>query len=320
LQEAFSAEDRLNSTEIHAGLEKVFKVSEYLSFPFTLDEVANYFLPRLNLTTEQLRSLLSAPEFADIPFRIENGYILTNNNRSYSSRLEREQTSAAKLEAASEFARVLTRAVPFIQTIAVTGSVAYGSATRWDDIDLFIVTKRNRLWLTAFMTLILVRLNKVLGLRPPHLALFCFSYVHDEQGFANESKKNRTNPLFARELLKAKPVAGAVQYRRILEQNNWVEEFYSEPYTAKLKGLNIEVEGANAQIERGRGLLFLPLAWAERIMFEFLSRYLRLRAYLSNLKLKSKGQALRVFEPKISADSCVYTSNFYEWLRALWGQ
>jgi hypothetical protein len=320
LQEAFSAQDRLNSTEIHAGLEKVFKVSEYLDFPFTLDEVANYFLPRLNLTTQQLRAMLSTPDFADLPFRIENGYILTNNNTSYSSRLEREQTSAAKLEAASEFARVLARTIPFIQTIAVTGSVAYGSATRWDDIDLFMVTKRNRLWLTAFMTLVLVRLNKVLGLRPPHLALFCLSYVHDEQGFANESEKNIANPLFARELLKAKPVAGAVQYRRILEQNNWVEKFYSESYANKLRGLELQAEGANVEVDAGTGLLFLPLAWAERIMFEFLSRYLRLRAYLTNLKLKSKGQALRVFEPKLSADSCVYTSNFYEWLRALWGQ
>lgn len=320
MQEAFSAEDRLNSTEIHAGLEKVFKVSEYLSFPFTLDEVADYFLPRLNLTTEQLRSILSTPEFADIPIRIENGYILTSSNASYASRFEREQTSAAKLEAASKFARLLTRTVPFIQTIAVTGSVAYGSATRWDDIDLFMVTKRNRLWLSAFMTLVLVRLNKLLGLRPPHLALFCLSYVHDEQGFANESEKNKTNPLFARELLKAKPVAGSVQYRRILEENDWVQGFYSEPYAAKLRGLNAQVEGANVQADRGTDRLFFPLAWAERIMFEFLSRYLRLRAYLTNLKLKSKGQSLRVFEPKISADSCVYTSNFYEWLRALWGQ
>ena len=318
--QGFSAEDESNPTEIHAGLEKVFKVSEYLDFPFTLDEVANYFLPRLNITPERLRSILATAEFADIPFRIENGYILTNNNQSYSSRLEREQTSAAKLEAASVFARILTRAVPFIQTVAVTGSVAYGSAARWDDIDLFIVTKRNRLWLSAFMTLILVRLNKLLDRRSPHLTLFCLSYVHDQGGFANESERNRTNPLFARELLKAKPVAGEIQYRRILEENDWVEDFYTGPYAAKLKGLRAQVESPDVGTDMGTDRFFLPLAWAERIMFEFLSRYLRLRAYLTNLKLKSTGQAMRVFEPKISGDSCVYTSNFYEWLRALWGQ
>src|SRR5208337_3677625 len=116
-------------------------------------------------------------------------------------------------------ANLLTRVIPFIRTVAVTGSVAYGSATKWDDIDLFIVTKRNRLWISALLIL-----------RPSHLSLFCLSYVHDEQGFLKESQRNRSNALFARELLKAKPVAGAEEYRKILEGNEWVASFYSRPY------------------------------------------------------------------------------------------
>lgn len=303
--------------EIHDGLEKVFRVSEYLRFPFTLDEVANYFLPRMSLTAEQLGSMLSRGDFPDIPFHIKDGYLLTNADQADNSRLEREQLSAAKLDSAAKFAGGLTRAVPFIRTVAVTGSVAYGSADRWDDIDLFIVTNRNRLWLSAFMTLILIRLIKILGLRPSHLALFCLSYVHDENGFASESQKNRTNPLFARELLKAKPVAGQGEYRRLLETNDWVGSFYPLPYLAKVRALT---PANGLQIEyRSSPRSSLILDWAEGLAFVFLSRYLRVRAYLTNLNLKSRGQEFRVFEPKISATSCVYTSNFYEWLRSLWG-
>jgi len=320
LQETFSAHDQVASIEIHEGLEKVVKLSEYLNFPFKLDEVADFFLPRMNLTSGELRSLLSAPEFADIPFRIEDGCLLASNAQTLSARLEREQTSAAKLDSAARFAKVLTRLVPFIQTVAVTGSVAYGSAERWDDIDLFIVTKRNRLWLSALMTLILVRMTKLLGLRPPHLSPFCLSYVHDEQGFAAESQRNRTNPLFARELLKAKPVAGSAQYRRILKKNDWVGGFYSEPYAAMLRGLNNKAPSRENEPDKGSGWSSFPLEWAEGVVFTFLGRYLRLRAYLTNLKLKSKRQDFRVFAPKISPASCVYTSNFYDWLGSLWGQ
>ncbi len=320
MQETFPAQDQAGSHEIHDGLEKVFKVSEYLNFPFTLDEVANYFLPKINITGEQLRSILSGRNFADIPFHIKDGYLLTSASQSDTSRLEREQMSAAKLDSAAKFARVLTRLVPFIRTVAVTGSVAYGSADRWDDIDLFMVTKRNRLWLTAFITLVLVRLNKLFGLRPAHLSPFCLSYVHDEEGFVNESQKNRTNPLFARELLKAKPVAGTDQYREILESNGWVGGFYSMPYAAKLKGLREGTNGQGIEFNDNSGRFSFLLDWPEGIAFVLLSRYLRIRAYLSNLRLKSRGQDLRVFEPKISAVSCVYTSNFYEWLRVLWGE
>lgn len=295
----------------------MFKVSEYLNFPFTLDEVADYFLPRMNLTAGQLQSILSRGNFPDIPFHIKDGYLLTNANQSDNSRLEREQMSAAKLNSAAKFAAGLTRAVPFIRTVAVTGSVAYGSADRWDDIDLFIVTNRNRLWLSAFMTLILIRLIKLLGLRPSHLVLFCLSYVHDENGFASESQKNRTNPLFARELLKAKPIAGQDEYMRLLETNDWVGTFYPLPYRSKVRALTPANGHQNEYPSDSRSSLILD--WAEGLAFVFLSRYLRLRAYLTNLKLKSRGQEFRVFEPKISASSCVYTSNFYEWLRSLWG-
>ena len=227
--------------------------------------------------------------------------------------------SAAKLDSASRFAVLLRRFVPFINTVAVTGSVAYGSADRSDDIDLFIVTKRNRLWLTTLMTLLLVRLNKLLGLTPSHLSPFCLSYVHDEEGFAKESLRNRTNPLFARELLKAKPIVGADQYRRILKDNDWVGGFYSEAYYAKLQGLNQDTTAREIEIGgEPKGVSWI-LDWAEAIAYALLSRYLRVRAYLTNLKFKSQGLGFRVFEPKISAISCVYSSSFYDWLRTLWG-
>jgi hypothetical protein len=212
---------------------------------------------------------------------------------------------------------MLTRLVPFISTIAVTGSVAYGSAREWNDIDLFIVTKQNRLWVSAFLTLVLVRLSKLLHLRPSHLSQFCLSYVHDELGFANESQRSRSSMLFAREMLKAQPVAGIDRYRNLLEQNSWISAVYSKGYSVKLRQLEQRagvLEVADSHSSRAS----FVMDWAERFAFAFLSRYLRLRAYLTNLELKSRGERLRVFEPKTSARSCVYTSNFYRWLQALW--
>jgi predicted nucleotidyltransferase len=284
-----------------------------------LEEATNYFLPKSNLTAEELQSLLTRHDFADLKFIIKDGYLLTSQNQSLSSRFEREQVSAAKLESAASFANLLTRLVPFIRTIAVTGSVAYGSADKWDDVDLFVITERNRLWLSTFLMLLQIRLYKILGLRAAHLLPFCLSYLHDEQGFSNESRRSRTNPLFARELLKAKPIAGTEKYRRILEENKWVREFYSTPYEKTLRLLQTGPEGKAKPPAAPSGFQSFLLTWAEGMSYMIISRYLRLRAYLTNLKLRSQGKHLRTFEPNISAASCVYTSNFYRWLSALWG-
>lgn len=317
---SLTAHEQYDLEAIHAGLQKVYDVSEYLQFPFTVEEVANYFLPKSNLTPQELETTLAGEKFADLGFKLRGGYLITNNNQSKLSRSEREKMSSDKLDSAASFANVLTRLVPFIRTVAVTGSVAYGSASKWDDIDLFIVTRRHRLWISALLTLVLVRLNKLLVLRAPQLSHFCLSYVHDEQGFSRESWKNRTNPLFARELLKAKPVAGREEYRKILEQNQWVSNFYSGPYFEKLKLLDGDLNGTVTLGKDSSSTFSFFLDWAEGIAYTVLSRYLRLRAYLTNLKLESEGKNLRVFDPIITSASCVYTSNFYRWLRVLWGE
>ena len=312
-------DEQYDSEAIHDGLRKVYEVSEYLKFPFTVEEVANYFLPKSNLTPQQLESILTNEKFDDLGFKIRDGYLTTNDDQTLQSRSETEQMSADKLNSASSFANLLTRVIPFIRTVAVTGSVAYGSADKWDDIDLFIVTKRNRLWISALLTLVLVRLNKLLILRPPHLSHFCLSYVHDEHGFSKESQRNRSNALFARELLKAKPVAGKKEYGKILEENSWVADYYSEPYRTKLRSLSGNLKGTTISGGDSSTALSFLMDWTEEMAYAVLSRYLRLRAYLTNLKLKSEGKNRRVFQPILTSESCVYTSNFYRWLRSLWG-
>lgn len=320
MDEALTAHQPVALATIHSGLEKVFEVSAHLAFPFTLDEVASYFLPRLNITGRQLRHLLSEESFADIPFTIHEDYLLTPATQSEALRLGREQMSAAKLNSAEMFATTLSRLVPFVRMIAVTGSVAYGSAEKWDDIDLFIVTERGRLWLTVFMALILVRVGKSLGIRASHLSSFCLSYVHDELGFAADSSRNQVNPLFARELLKAKPVVGSKQYRKLLQENEWVGRMCAIPYAEKMKELDQPLDKERIDRIRNIGWFSIVLVWAEAVIFTFLSTYLRLRAYLTNLRLKSERNYLRVFEPRINHRSCVYTSNFYRWLHTLWSE
>jgi hypothetical protein len=319
MMEALLSLPDFDMEEIKIGLKKLHEVSSYLNFPFTFEEVARYFLPSSNITGDQLRELLSSDKFKNFPFLIRDGYLFAHPTQSISSRLERERLSSEKLASAAEFAAVLSRSVPFIKTVAVTGSVAYGSAERWDDIDLFIVTARNRLWISALMTLILVRIGKLLGIREPHLSPFCLSYIHDEQGFADESIKNRTNPLFARELIKAKPVTGMSRYRKMLKDNDWVAKFYATSYVEKMRSLEKDQSGSDTETAWTLGRLSILFDLVEGMAFTFLSRYLRLRAYLTNLRFKSKGQDFRIFEPKISSTSCIYTSNFYRWLYKLWG-
>jgi hypothetical protein len=142
------------------------------------------------------------------------------------------------------------------------------------------------------------------------------SYAHDEEGFEKEAARSQTNPLFARELLRATPLIGTQRYREILKKNAWVGDIYATPYESKLSELR-ELKDESSNL-RSRGKLAGIGDWAESVAFVMLSSYLRLRSYMANLKFKSNGQTLRVFEPLVSQNSCIYSSTFYTWLHDLW--
>ena len=299
------------------GLEQVFKISSWLDFPFTVDEVAEYFLPGLNLTGDQLSGLFT-DGVIDLPFTLRDRYLLTHTSQSIVSRAERKLFSTAKLESASNFTRMLNRLIPWIEMVAVTGSVAYGSARKWDDIDLFVVTKRDRLWLSLSVALILVRLGKLLRIRNSNLLSFCLSYVHDDLGFLQESAKSKFAPLFARELLKAQPLVGIQKYKQILEDNEWIKLVHKTAYISKMSELH-KSESLNTGTTTHERFSFF-LQWANGVAFVFLRGYLRIRSHITNAKLKSEGLEFRVFDPVMNRHSCMYISNLYRWLHQLWNR
>jgi hypothetical protein len=306
-----------STTTVRDELARVFRISSWLDFPFTVDEVAEYFLPGLNLTGDQVKALFT-DRAIDLPFTLRDRYLLTGISQSIVSRAERKRFSSAKLESASRFTSTLTRLIPWIEVVAVTGSVAYGSARKWDDIDLFIVTKRDRLWLSLFLALTLIRLGKLLRIQSADLLPFCLSYVHDDLGFLQESSKSKFSPLFARELLKAQPLVGILRYRQILENNEWIKLVHRSAYASKMSELN-DLEPSKKDTAAHERFSFF-LQWADGIAFVFLRGYLKARSHITNTKLKSEGQEFRAFDQVMNRHSCMYVSNLYRWLQQLWSR
>ena len=93
------------SETLHRSLVTVYRVSSYLDFPFTLNEVADYFLPGVNISGNQLRQIILGGEYEDIPFSIQADYLLTRPDQKWRIRSFREMISARKLRSAERFAR-----------------------------------------------------------------------------------------------------------------------------------------------------------------------------------------------------------------------
>lgn len=121
----------------------------------------------------------------------------------------------------------LLKKIPWIKMIAVTGAVAAYNASKDDDIDVLIVTEKNRMWLTrSFVYLILKTIGKF-GHGKKDSRKFCCNLYLDES--ALKWKKNKQNIYVARELLSMQPLYDKdYTYFKFLDQNEWAfTHFYN---------------------------------------------------------------------------------------------
>ena len=133
-------------------------------------------------------------------------------------RNRRRQAASGLWAGAWRYARWLAR-VPFVQMVAVSGSLAVHNAEDGSDIDLFCITAPNRLWLARAFIVPLSKLTRRLPRRFP--LVLCPNYILTLDALAIEDRHLFT----AYEVAQAMPLWGIDTYDRFLQANQWVHDF-----------------------------------------------------------------------------------------------
>ena len=138
-------------------------------------------------------------------------------------RRRRERFSRLKWPLAYRAAKIL-RIIPWVKLVAVTGALAMNNADKNDDIDLMIITSKNRLWLTRLLASILLF---------PHLRggrmdsskvsnKLCLNLWLDETALAIKQR----NLYIAHEICQAKPIFDREgTYQKFIAANLWYKKF-----------------------------------------------------------------------------------------------
>ncbi|MBD3361156.1 hypothetical protein GF366_05150 [Candidatus Peregrinibacteria bacterium] len=120
------------------------------------------------------------------------------------------------------------QAVPFLKMVAVCNNLAFGKVNKKSDIDLFIVAKKNRLFIVrSFVTLFL----QILGVRRHHKnikARFCLSFFIDEENL-DLSKIAIKNDIYLAYWIKTMiPIIERNVFKNFLEKNKWAEYYFED--------------------------------------------------------------------------------------------
>ncbi len=152
-------------------------------------------------------------------------YFLKGRQKIVKKRLVKEKYSQKLLRKAKLVSRVI-KLIPFIKLIGISGGLALNNATQKDDIDLFIITKKQRLWISRLFILVILEALRVRRKRGDSqvkaAGKVCINIILEEDRLAQMNN----NIYLAHEVLQMKVLWQKDGiYQKYLEDNAWAIKF-----------------------------------------------------------------------------------------------
>ncbi|GJM32586.1 MAG: hypothetical protein DHS20C18_15870 [Saprospiraceae bacterium] len=263
--------------KLEKEIVKTLLYFDIFSFPLKQDEIRRYCSIRLN--TDDLSTPLSHLLSKQHIYRFGNYYQLNTQKERIINREKKHHISLQKLKIARRSAWIISQ-FPFVSGVAVSGSLSKYSADEKADIDFFIITHANRLWVCRSLLHIFKKLTYLFG-KQHH---FCMNYFLDE----NELELKDKNIFTAIESITVIPLYGTRSHQQFFDKNRWLTEYLPNSYP-EIK-LNGQVDNKRTWIKK-IGEYFFAGQWGNWVNL-FL---LKFTLWWWRIKFKGKGYPMQYF-------------------------
>lgn len=200
---------------------KTLVYADIFDYPLKAWEIQKWLIKK-EIHLHKLEGVLHRLVKQDKIGKYKEFYFLPARKGLVNLRLKRRDFSSFYLQQAVIIGWVF-KLVPFVKLVGISGNLAMENSQKYDDIDFFVITAKNRVWISRFLMLgILTILRKR---RYPHqnskqaVGRICLNLIIDEDHLAQNKKDLFTahEVLQMRVLWERKGI-----YKRFLEQNEWV--------------------------------------------------------------------------------------------------
>jgi len=208
--------------KLQKAILKTLAYADVFDYPLKKEEICQFLLSDIRYGILDIsKALKRVPQVS----QQDAFYFPGGRAKIVALRKNREEWSRNKLKIAQRVTRWL-RIVPTIKMVAVTGALAMNNSDREDDIDLLIIASKNRLWLTRFLTVLLVEL--VARRRRPNDKdvedKICLNMFLDEDHL--EIPEKEQDLFSAHEVCQLKPIWSKDNvYQEFITQNQWYQKF-----------------------------------------------------------------------------------------------
>lgn len=210
-----------NSSEIL----KLISYFNHFDYPLKFSEIRS-LLGYQNLT----KSLKKIQKSKQISYK-SGFYFITGKNWIVKKR-EKGEKNFDKIKNKVRLSVFILSCIPFVRGIILIGSVSKGVYFKKDDFDFFVITSKNRIWISRC---ILSLFTKFISLNPRvirNYKHFCCNYWLTEDNLKIKEK----NKFTAFELSCSIPVFNKKIYEKLIKKNIWIKKYFAgTPYNNKIR-------------------------------------------------------------------------------------
>ncbi len=208
---------------VESAILETLAYRSIFDYPMTFYQIVNFLFVKKKVDASVvLTSLQQLVKTHQVSVKSDRFYYL-HKSRTVNW-IDRRHSSKKLIQKLEKLIPLLAK-IPWIKFIGITGSIAAFNADLKSDIDILIVTKHKRLWLTrGFVFLILKILGELRTDSNPEQKI-CPNIFMDEKHLA--WPKNRRNIYVAHEVVMMYPMLDRGDtYFRFLHDNSWIKGYF----------------------------------------------------------------------------------------------
>ena len=204
----------INHSVLSKSILKTLLYFDIFQYPLTSTEILKH-LTTNHVGDDDVAIELTRLAEQSLIFPISGFFSIQNDLTLGIRRTRGNQLASQRLPLAKRKAMLISK-FPFVRAVMASGSLSKDYMDEHSDLDFFVITKPNRLWI-ARMFLVLY---KKIFLFNSH-QYFCINYYVDEHHSEIEEK----NIFTATELATLIPLYGKEHYTQMMVANNWIRKY-----------------------------------------------------------------------------------------------
>lgn len=203
---------------------KTLIYADIFDYPLKAYEIHKWLINNQATLQQVEKALIRLSKKARV--KSKKGYYFLPSGKGLVRKRSVKEKQSKKFLLKVKLATWFLKAVPYLKLIGISGGLAMDNAGKSDDIDLFIVTSKNRIWLSRLSIigiLDFIGIRRKAKMKQTKVAgKLCVNILVEEDKLEQKNKDLYT----AHEVLQMRVLwQRGNTYRKYLEDNEWVFEF-----------------------------------------------------------------------------------------------